>query len=83
MGTMREFTTATEANTDLSATLFKSKFTLLNPLRVQKLFNNITAEEIPILMVKSGESKHPNDLLLTRIPVPPVCVRPSVISGNF
>ncbi|RCN27659.1 hypothetical protein ANCCAN_26606, partial [Ancylostoma caninum] len=24
--------------------------------------------------------KHPNDLLLTRIPVPPVCVRPSVIS---
>lgn len=32
-------------------------------------------------MVKCGETKHPNDLLLTRLPVPPVCVRPSVISG--
>ncbi|KAK5973725.1 DNA-directed RNA polymerase subunit [Trichostrongylus colubriformis] len=77
---MREFATATEANSDLSATLFKSKFTLLNPLRVQKLFNNVPTEDIPILMAKSGEKKHPNDLLLTRIPVPPVCVRPSVVS---
>ncbi|EYB98276.1 hypothetical protein Y032_0132g1690 [Ancylostoma ceylanicum] len=76
----REYTSATGANADLSAALFKAKFTLLNPLRVQKLFNNIPQEDIPIIMVRSGEAKHPNDLLLTRIPVPPVCVRPSVIS---
>uniref|UniRef100_A0A183GQP4 DNA-directed RNA polymerase subunit n=1 Tax=Heligmosomoides polygyrus TaxID=6339 RepID=A0A183GQP4_HELPZ len=77
---MRDFTTAAEANVDLSSTILKSKFTLLNPLRVQKLFNNVAQEDIPILMVKCGETKHPNDLLLTRLPVPPVCVRPSVIS---
>nr|CDJ80258.1 RNA polymerase Rpb1 and RNA polymerase domain containing protein [Haemonchus contortus] len=77
---MQRFTTVTAANEDFSAVLVRSKFTLLNPLRVQKLFNNVSAEDIPILMVKSGERKHPNDLLLTRIPVPPVCVRPSVIS---
>ncbi|VDN21111.1 unnamed protein product, partial [Cylicostephanus goldi] len=76
----REYVSATEANADLSNALFKAKFTLLNPLRVQKLFNNISQEDIPIIMVRSGEIKHPNDLLLTRIPVPPVCVRPSVIS---
>ncbi|KAK6759531.1 hypothetical protein RB195_021237 [Necator americanus] len=76
----REYASAIEGNADLSNALFKSKFTLLNPLRVQKLFNNISQEDIPILMVRSGEVKHPNDLLLTRIPVPPVCVRPSVIS---
>ncbi|VDO71506.1 unnamed protein product [Heligmosomoides polygyrus] len=31
-------------------------------------------------MVRCGEIKHPNDLLLTRIPVPPACIRPSVPS---
>ncbi|WKY14160.1 hypothetical protein Q1695_000032 [Nippostrongylus brasiliensis] len=77
---MREFATAAESNADLTNSLLKSKFTLLNPLRVQKLFNNISEEDIPFLMVRSDEVKHPNDLILTRIPVPPVCVRPSVIS---
>ncbi|RCN46647.1 RNA polymerase Rpb1, domain 5 [Ancylostoma caninum] len=75
-----EYSTATAANSDLSTVLFKAKFTLLNPLRVQKLFNNIPEEDIVIVMARSGEIKHPSDLLLTRIPVPPVCVRPSVLS---
>lgn len=39
-------------------------------------------QDIPILMVRCGEIKHPNDLLLTRIPVPPACIRPSVPSGK-
>ncbi|KJH41173.1 RNA polymerase Rpb1, domain 2 [Dictyocaulus viviparus] len=77
---MRDYSTASSANSDLTSALHKSKFTLLNPLRVQKLFNNISQDDIPILTVRSGELKHPNDLLLTRIPVPPVCVRPSVVS---
>ncbi|VDL71307.1 unnamed protein product [Nippostrongylus brasiliensis] len=49
----------------------RPKFTLLNPIQVRKLFRNVPYEDIPILMVCSGEMKHPNDLLLTRIPVPP------------
>ncbi|VDM52864.1 unnamed protein product [Angiostrongylus costaricensis] len=76
----RYYSTALNANSELASALLKSKFFLLNPLRVQKLFNSVSQDDIPILMVRSGELKHPNDLLLTRIPVPPVCLRPSVIS---
>lgn len=31
-------------------------------------------------MVGTDRCKHPVDLLTTRVPVPPVCIRPSVIS---
>lgn len=31
-------------------------------------------------MVQKESVKHPLDLLLTRLPVPPVCIRPSVVS---
>lgn len=31
-------------------------------------------------MVQAESIKHPADLLLTRLPVPPVCIRPSVVS---
>lgn len=31
-------------------------------------------------MVQSEDVQHPVDLLLTRIPVPPVCIRPSVVT---
>lgn len=31
-------------------------------------------------MVGADDSKHPMDLLMTRVPVPPVCIRPSVVS---
>lgn len=34
-------------------------------------------------MVRSNEVRHPSDLLLTRMPVPPVCIRPSVVSGKI
>uniref|UniRef100_A0A7I4YH32 DNA-directed RNA polymerase subunit n=1 Tax=Haemonchus contortus TaxID=6289 RepID=A0A7I4YH32_HAECO len=77
---MSEYSTVVGANPAISEVLSRSKFTLLNPLRVQKLFNIIAKEDIPILMLCFGEVKHPKDLLLTRIPVPPACVRPSVTS---
>ncbi|EYC08344.1 hypothetical protein Y032_0066g3709 [Ancylostoma ceylanicum] len=75
-----DYMTATAANSDLSTAIFKTRFTLLNPLRVKKLFDNIPEEDIEIVMARSGEIKHPSDLILTRIPIPPVCVRPSVLS---
>ncbi|CAD6193580.1 unnamed protein product [Caenorhabditis auriculariae] len=74
------YSTMCSANAEISMFIGKMKFTLLNPLFVQKLFCNIKEKDIPILMVRSDEQKHPNDLLLTRIPVPPVCIRPSVVS---
>ncbi|VDO41469.1 unnamed protein product [Haemonchus placei] len=77
---MSEYSAVVGANPAISEVLSRSKFTLLNPLRVQKLFDIIANEDIPILMLSFGEVKHPKDLLLTRIPVPPACVRPSVPS---
>ncbi|VDM69477.1 unnamed protein product, partial [Strongylus vulgaris] len=76
----QDYATAIKANSELSKLLSKTKYTLLNPLKVQKLFNNIAEEDIPILMVHSSGNEHPTDLLLTRLPVPPACIRPSVIS---
>ncbi|PIO74401.1 RNA polymerase Rpb1, domain 2 [Teladorsagia circumcincta] len=77
---MSEYSAVMEANPSIRDFLHGTKFTLLNPLRVQKLFDNVRKEDIPILMLRSVEAKHPNDLLLTRIPVPPASVRPSVLS---
>ncbi|KAK6019697.1 RNA polymerase Rpb1, domain 5 [Ostertagia ostertagi] len=77
---MSEYSAVMEANSTIRDSLHSTKFTLLNPLRVQKLFSNVKEEDIPILMLRSGEAKHPNDLLLTKIPVPPACIRPSVPS---
>ncbi|KAI6190923.1 DNA-directed RNA polymerase subunit [Aphelenchoides bicaudatus] len=52
----------------------------LDPLRVLNLFSKIKSSDIPLLMVQTQYAKRPTDLLLTCIPVPPVCIRPSVIS---
>uniref|UniRef100_A0A1I7YDZ2 DNA-directed RNA polymerase n=1 Tax=Steinernema glaseri TaxID=37863 RepID=A0A1I7YDZ2_9BILA len=35
---------------------------------------------IPVLMCNAAETNHPRDFILTRISVPPVCIRPSVVS---
>lgn len=37
-------------------------------------------KDIPIVMARAGEQRNPADLLLTRLPVPPNCIRPSVVS---
>jgi DNA-directed RNA polymerase III subunit RPC1 len=47
----------------------------LTPLVVYRLFENIP--ESDYLVLNLGKSK-PQDMLATRIPVPPVCIRPSV-----
>jgi len=46
----------------------------LNPLRVQGLFRAIPEEDCELLDL----ANRPEHLLLTHIPVPPVCIRPSV-----
>lgn len=51
----------------------------LNPQDVLSLFEAIPSQDIPLLMMKPDAST-PKDLILTRIPVPPVCIRPSVVS---
>lgn len=50
----------------------------INPLRALNLFENIRNEEIILFDMKESYN-HPKDLIITRLLVPPVCIRPSVI----
>jgi len=52
---------------------------MLNPLKVLTLFKAIPEHDIPLLLMNTSVS-HPEDLILTRILVPPICIRPSVVS---
>ncbi|MEQ2288534.1 DNA-directed RNA polymerase III subunit RPC1 [Ameca splendens] len=51
----------------------------LNPLVVLNLFRRIPAEDIPLLLM-NPEAGKPADLIITRLLVPPLCIRPSVVS---
>lgn len=46
----------------------------LNPLRVLHLFQSIPDEDVEFLCLGG----RPENLIVTTIPVPPVCIRPSV-----
>lgn len=70
------FTMAKECNKDIEPLIARSH-EILNPLRVLALFKNIPDDEIPLLMINS-ELYHPKDLIVTRVIVPPLCIRPSV-----
>lgn len=67
---------------DIGSFITSSKFSILDPLRVMNLFKKIKHSDIPLLMVQIESEKHPCDLLMTRIPVPPVCIRPSTVSDT-
>lgn len=51
----------------------------LNPLVALNLFRRIPNEDVPLLLM-NPESGKPADLILTRLLVPPLCIRPSVVS---
>ncbi|EDS26516.1 conserved hypothetical protein [Culex quinquefasciatus] len=71
---------AIEGNRELSQTVGPSSLIKeLNPLEVLDLFKNIPKSDIPLLGMTSPES-NPADLIVTRVFVPPVCIRPSVVS---
>jgi len=54
---------------------------ILNPLIVSEIFERIPKEDIPFLMMGLDiYSATPSDLIVRRIPVPPICIRPSVVS---
>lgn len=46
----------------------------MNPMRVLRLFCNISARDAELLDMAG----RPEDLLVTAVPVPPVVIRPSV-----
>ncbi|XP_013420118.1 DNA-directed RNA polymerase III subunit RPC1 isoform X2 [Lingula anatina] len=72
------FEEAMEQNKDIEPLLSKAQ-DMLNPLVVLNLFDRLPDEDIPLLLMTT-DSGHPRDLILTRILVPPLCIRPSVVS---
>ncbi|XP_033120133.1 DNA-directed RNA polymerase III subunit RPC1-like [Anneissia japonica] len=73
-----EFSIASENNKEIDGLLNKAQESL-NPLTVLNLFKRITDEDMPLLVMNS-ENSRPQDLILTRLLVPPLCIRPSVIT---
>jgi len=52
----------------------------LDPVTVLNLFRNIPDEDVECLNMRPQHSR-PEDLILTHLPVPPCCIRPSVAMG--
>jgi DNA-directed RNA polymerase III subunit RPC1 len=71
---------AVEDRNELQQLINASKFYLLDPLKVMNIFKKIDLKDLPLLMIGADECKHPIHFLNQRIPVPPVCIRPSVVS---
>ena len=68
-----------EYNRELESAVANGLVHLFNPLEVLQLLERIPEEDIPLLLM-SPSCGRPKDLILTRLPVPPLCIRPSVVS---
>ncbi|CAB1343971.1 unnamed protein product [Coregonus sp. 'balchen'] len=75
---LNSFDIAIEHNKEVEGLLNRAQENL-SPLVVLNLFKRIPAEDIPLLLM-NPEAGKPADLILTRLLVPPLCIRPSVIS---
>lgn len=76
---LAEYNEAVKFNPEIEAHKKFGLIQTLNPLEVLQLFEAIPLEDIPLLLMNAELSK-PSDLILTRLLVPPNCIRPSVIS---
>jgi DNA-directed RNA polymerase III subunit RPC1 len=73
----QQFETALTFNADLRS-FVKNAVHDLNPLTVRHMFMNIPDCDLEVLDMPTGR---PEDLLITSLLVPPVCIRPSVPMG--
>ncbi|XP_041451334.1 DNA-directed RNA polymerase III subunit RPC1 [Drosophila obscura] len=77
---MDEMLRSTEFNRDLNLTLSNySTAEELTPLMVLDLFEQIPQSDVALLGMCS-RGAHPKHLIVTRVFVPPACIRPSVLS---
>ncbi|KFM81581.1 DNA-directed RNA polymerase III subunit RPC1, partial [Stegodyphus mimosarum] len=76
---LEEFDEVMKGNKDLKQQKDKLTQINLNPLKVLDLFKRIADEDIPLLLMNPHAGR-PEHLILTKLPVPPLCIRPSVIS---
>uniref|UniRef100_A0A3B5AQI6 DNA-directed RNA polymerase subunit n=1 Tax=Stegastes partitus TaxID=144197 RepID=A0A3B5AQI6_9TELE len=75
---LQSFDTAIEHNKLVEPLLTRAQENL-NPLVVLNMFKRIPQEDIPLLLM-NPEAGKPADLIITRLLVPPLCIRPSVVS---
>ncbi|XP_067828587.1 DNA-directed RNA polymerase III subunit RPC1 isoform X1 [Heptranchias perlo] len=75
---LQSFDIAIEHNKEVEALLGRAQENL-NPLVVLNIFKRIPSEDVPLLLMNLEAGK-PADLILTRLLVPPLCIRPSVVS---
>lgn len=77
---LHELSEATSKNRELASIIGpQALISELNPLQVLDLFKRIPKSDIPLLGMTSDNAS-PENLIVTRIFVPPVCIRPSVVS---
>ena len=67
-------------NPDAADALMNMKYELLDPETVLNLFKRISKEDYGFVMVRNDKFMNPSDLIVTRIAVPPSCIRPSVVT---
>ena len=72
------FTTAVKANPDLRRHITKAADDL-HPLRVLQLFEKVPSEDVQLLDMDPALGR-PERMLIQYLPVPPLCIRPSVCS---
>ncbi|XP_042192561.1 DNA-directed RNA polymerase III subunit RPC1 isoform X1 [Callorhinchus milii] len=75
---LQSFDIAIEHNKEVEALLGRAQENL-SPLIVLNIFKRIPSEDVPLLLMNLDAGK-PADLILTRLLVPPLCIRPSVVS---
>ncbi|XP_061384425.1 DNA-directed RNA polymerase III subunit RPC1 [Danaus plexippus] len=76
---LKDFNEAKESNKELASMINSGLIIEMSPLEVLNLFRRIPDEDVPLLGMDVKTSR-PEDLILTRLPVPPLCIRPSVAS---
>jgi len=77
---LKAYENASAANKELIPIVSSAaRIKTLNPLEVLHLFERIPDADVQYLLMNPTHG-HPKDMILTRIPVPPVCIRPSVVS---
>eukprot|EP00117_Sycon_ciliatum_P001892 scpid14119/ scgid7360/ DNA-directed RNA polymerase III subunit RPC1; DNA-directed RNA polymerase III subunit A len=73
------FKPALEHNNQLQPLLDKTQ-EMLSPLRILEIFRQMSDEDIHLLSMDPAATR-PEDLILRRLAVPPLCIRPSVQTG--
>ncbi|GFR13195.1 DNA-directed RNA polymerase III subunit RPC1, partial [Trichonephila clavata] len=74
-----DFHEAISSNKELEQCKNKVTQIILDPLVALNLFKRIPDQDIPFLLMNAAVGR-PENLILTKLPVPPLCIRPSVIS---